>query len=207
MKNITNIIVFVFLLGITVFSVIKYASTLKEKYDLQGTVEEMKTEVSTLVNVKKNLLSSLDKERENNNSLLQTNTGLKEELAANEEKLNKLDSQLKETLTTIEALNAQIATVQTENVMLKDQKEKLGLELAQSSGEKEALKAKMGSISELKKMIKELKISMRKTARVIQERVMTKKEKESVLGNYGYLLKNGKPTLLPKVRIEVQPIS
>lgn len=190
-------ILIAFLGGLSIFSVFQYRASIQEKYNLRASVEKMQAEIAAIQNEKLGLEQSLDQEKTLNGKLTLENTQLSDDLKENEEKLAKLDADFKETLKKVEELHAQIST-------LHDQKESVTLQLAQATQEKDMLRARMDSIPELKKMIKELKKQMQQTTQEVKAKV---KEERIILGNQGYLIRDGKPTYPPRVRIEVEPIS
>ena len=191
------LILIAFLVGVSIFSVVKYVSSVQEKYALITTIDKMKAEVAVLEDEKQNLNRSLDKEKVLNNTLETENASLNESLKADEEKLAKLGSDLQETLKKIEELNTQVTA-------LNDEKEKATLLLSEATQERETLKSRMNSIPELKQMSKELKKKMRVTSHEVTTQI---KKETIILGNRGFLVRNGKPTYPPKVKIEVEPIS
>jgi len=66
----------------------------------------------------------------------------------------------------------------------------------------------MGSIDELKKAIKELRLQMRKTGKEIKKEVKKKTIEFSIKPdlNYGYVIKDGQSTFSSKVKIQVNPV-
>ena len=84
------------------------------------------------------------------------------------------------------------------------QKEKLSLDFTQVSQENQALKARLSSVEELKKAIKEVKRQMRSSIVEIKQEKETKTE-AVIEGNRGFLLKEGKIIYPAKVKIEVVP--
>ena len=134
--------------------------------------------------------------------LNEENTGLKENLKADEEKLTKLDADFKDAQKTIEQLSSELTALKSETSALKEEKNKLNTQLAEVALEKDNLKARLSSIAELKKAIKELKIQMRKVKVEIRKKTKTV---DSADGNRGYVIKDGKPTCSAKIKIDVQP--
>ena len=57
MKNYKTILI-ALLIGITIFSVVKYVFSIKEKYDLLGSLNQLKTQVTDLEKEKQNLLQT-----------------------------------------------------------------------------------------------------------------------------------------------------
>jgi len=195
-KNYKIILIFL-LVGITIFSVFKYLAALKERYDLLENLNQVKGQVVTLE-------QAIQKEKELEKALTQENLTLEDELKANTDKLVRLDADLQNSQKTIEQLTAQIALSKAESAALREEKDKLGLELIQVSQERDALRARLSSIPELKKAIQEVKLQIRKAKVMVRE--ITKKRRV-IEGNYGFLIKNGKPTFpITKIKIEVTPV-
>jgi len=192
-----KIILTALLLGITIFSVFKYVAALKEKYDLLKNLNQVKGQVAALE-------QAIEKEKELQKTLAQENVTLKDGLKTNTDKLTQLDVDLQNSQKTIEQLTSQIALSQAENTALREEKDKMTLELAQISQERDTLKARLSSIPELKKTIKEIKLQIRKTKVMMRE--MTKKRRV-IEGNRGFLVKNGKTTFpITKIKIEIMSV-
>lgn len=193
MKNYKFILV-AFLIGITIFSVLRYSLSLKEKYDLLRSLERVKDEVSALQIEKQNLLQELEKEKQLQEQLLT----LKDNLEASKDRLTKLFGDFERAQKTVEQLDSQISLLKAENTALRKEKDNLQLQ-------RDDLEARLSSLPELKKAIRELKIKMRRVKTEIEK----KKKTETVIeGNRGFLIKDGKSTYpLYKVRIEVMPLS
>ena len=192
-----KIILTALLVGITIFSVFKYVAALKEKYDLLKNLNQVKGQVVALE-------QAIEKEKELQKALAQENLTLKDELKTNTDKLTQLDVDLQNSQKTIEQLTSQIALSQAENTALREEKDKLALEVTQVSQERDTLKARLRSIPELKKTIKEVKVQIHKAKVTMRE--ITKKRR-IIEGNRGYLIKNGNSTFpITKIKIEVMPV-
>lgn len=199
-------ILIVLLLTITVFSVFKHILALKEKDELSNTLNQVKKQAATLKKEKQNLLETLEKEKELQQKLAQQNSILKENLKAGKIRLTKLFRDVFEKQRSIEQLNSQLSISKAENKALIEEENKLKAELTRVSQENENLNAKLSSIAELKKAIRELK-KMRKVSKVSIE-IKQKEQNEKIIeGNRGFLIKDGKITYPAKVRIEVIPAS
>jgi len=192
MKN-YRFIFMALLAGITIFSVAKYSLSLKEKYDLLNSLDQIKQQVEALELAKQNLLQNLEQEKQTQEALTQENLGLKESLKASEEKIVQFGANFADTA---EQLNTQISVLKAENTALREEKGNLELD-------KKNLQTKLGSLAELKKAIRELKIQMRKVGRDVRKKIEGIKIIE---GNRGFLLKEGKSTHPAKIRIEVKPL-
>jgi chromosome segregation ATPase len=186
----------VLLITITLFSVFKYVSALKEKYELLNALNAIKQQVQILENDKQNLLRELDKEKQLADKLSEQNTGLKDNLKASITRLTRLFVDVEKTQKSLEDLHAQFSLLKAENTALKDQ-------ATQFSSENETLKARLGSVAELKKAIREFRKQMGKVGKEIQQKT---NEDQVAVGNRGFLVRDGKATLSPKVvKIEVTP--
>jgi len=203
MKN-YGVILIALLTGITIFSVFKYVSSLREKNDLTLALSQIKNQATALENERQNLLQELEKEKQLQQQLHEENTGLKESLMEGEEKLAKINADFAHTQEVLEQLNSQLANLKEENTLLKEEKDKMNIQLAEVTQEKDDLKARFSSVAGLKKAIRELKIRMRKVGVEIKRKV---KYEKIIEGNRGFLIKDGKTTFPTKVKIEVVPVS
>lgn len=203
-KPLVKNILFVLLSTITVFSVFKYAASLKEKYDLLITLNQTKEELGILQQEKQNLLADLEKQKELQEETAEENSELKDNIKATRRRLTKLFMEKRAKEKAFEELNFRFSILQAENMALTEEKEQLGFKLSQASSESENLKTKLSSIEELKKAIRELKIKMRE-ARSAPKKVPEPEVLEIIEGNHGYLLRDGKSTFPVKIRIEVNP--
>ncbi|MDP3143470.1 MAG: hypothetical protein Q8N14_06010 [Candidatus Omnitrophota bacterium] len=174
------------LVGVAIFTSVHYFTLLDQNRILQRLVRSYERKLTDLEQAKK---------------------AMEDQLTAQK---NVLDLQLKETmeqlkLVTEELTGAKGKIVNLEKTnydllaMQQELKDRVGL-IAQ---EKEALEAKLNSLDELKKAIRDLKIKMR------QERLAAHKqreEKQIVEGNRGFLIYQGVSTIKGKVKIEVTPV-
>lgn len=193
-------VLFVFLIGITIFSLFSFLASLKEKRDLVNTIEGLNKQKADLENEKLGLQDSLNKQRQLNTGLTEENTGLKATLAESEARLARLDAEFKQALKKIDKINAEIAA-------LENQRENLTLQLSQVTQERQDLKTKMGSIPDLKNLIRELKRKMHITSQQARQNINIRTKDKDIFGNQGFLVKHGKSTYPPKVKIEVIPAS
>jgi len=219
-----KVLIIVFLLGATIFSVSSYVALLVEKRSLAGNLEKNKAEIIALTQENQKLLQSLEKETKENNDLVEMNTLYKANMKAGSRRMNKLFSDLGAVTKNAEELSSQMAILKAENAAVRSEDEILKAELVQVKNQNDGLNARLNSLSELKKAIKELKKQKRriaplvkKAAQVKNEAIKAKKEidieqkpsKEQVVfdGNRGYILKNGKPVAITSINIEVNPAS
>lgn len=179
MKN-YKVILIAFLIGVTTFCVHKYLVTLKEKYDLLGTLSEIKNQVVGLENEKQNLLQSLDKEKQGRQKAEQEKLTLEDDLKATAERIAKLEASYIEAWDSSEKLKTQITALNSE-------KEELAKKLVQSSQENDTLKARLSSIAELRKAL----LALERKAQEVEANL-------DAAGNRGVVQK--------KVKIEVTPV-
>lgn len=165
-------------------------------------LNQAKEQAAALENVKQNLMQELEKEKDLQGKLTQENTVLRDSLKTSEEKLAKLDADFAVAQKAIEQLNSNRFLLKAENAALIEKKNTLNAKLTQVSQENDSLKARMNSIVELKKAIRELKRQVHRVGAVIKQKVQAER---IVQGNRGFLIKDGKFTYPAKVRIEVTP--
>ena len=106
---------------------------------------------------------------------------LKEYLRASQKRITRSFVDLKSANKKIELLDSQFNVLKAENSALLEEKQVF-------VQENDAMKIKLGSIDELKKAIRELKIQHR------------------LKGNRGFVIKDGQNTQNTKVKIEVTPV-
>jgi len=190
------------LIGITIFSVIQYGSSLQEKYHLRKAVGQLKTEVEALNKENKQLQEALKEDKELQDALSQQNADLKEYLKASKKRMAKLFSSLKKA----EKTASNFEELKSENKALIRSRCKMKADYLQAMKENEDLKAKMNSLDELKNAIRELKHRMRNVKDNIQQKTAKKtSQNETAEGNRGFVIKDGKPTQSAKIKIEVAP--
>ncbi|MFH0738830.1 MAG: hypothetical protein V2A59_03115 [Candidatus Omnitrophota bacterium] len=203
-KKYSQIILIALLAGVTCFSLFKYFYTLKEKYELYNTLNQIKEQVADLEAQKQEILQGIEKEKQLNLQITQENTGLKENIGAAEEKIYQLSTDIAYAKKIFEDLKSEVSVLKAENMAVREENINLTSKLSQVSQEKDALTMRLSSVAELKKAIRELKKQMR---RVSSEISYKETIREKILeGNRGFLLKNGKPTYPTKVKIEVKSL-
>lgn len=134
------------------------------------------------------------------------------ELAGLNGKLQKLEKEYNLGRKKLEETVSQNSAVKAENNALRE-------ELDNVKTERDALQAKFVSIPELKKMIKELKEKQRQVDKILGSRRGTEKPetiedeisrkiqkvRKLVIGNQGYIIRDGQPTYKTSVVIAVEP--
>ncbi|MFA6350128.1 MAG: hypothetical protein WCY12_04305 [Candidatus Omnitrophota bacterium] len=204
MKKDFKLILMIFMAGISIFCIFQFAKATKEKYDMQGTLAKMKGEITILEVQKQKLTQDLVKEQEVQQKLAAENAGLSEQLKANTDKLSQFQCDLQKAQGTIDGLNSQVSALNAQLISMKQENS----QLTQVTQDRDNLQAKMNSIDELKKAIKELKGQMRKTGKEIKKEVKKKAIKPDAKPglNYGYIVKDGQSTFSSKVNIQVNPV-
>lgn len=185
-KNALKNILFILLIAITAFSMFRYVSELKARYRLQDSLTQAQGQIASLTQERQNLLQEIEKEKMLQEQLAQKNTNLKDYLKASKNRLARLFRDSSKTKNELEEVSAKFSILKAENRALIDSRKHL-------YAENEQFKLKLGSVIELKKAISELRSGRRKPPRL------------EIEGNRGFLIKDGQPTYLEKVRIEVIP--
>jgi len=185
-KGVVKNILIILLLSIAIFSMVRYLSELKARYRLQDSLAKAQDAIAVLTQEKQNLLQELEKEKELKEQLALRNAGLKDYLKASKNRIARLFQDKARIEGNLEDTSARLSILKAENRALIDQRKRIYVE-------NEQFKAKLSSTVELKKAIRELKISKRKARASVTE------------GNRGFLIKNGQPTISEKVKIEVVP--
>ncbi len=187
-----KVILIALLAGITIFSVYKYVQALKEKYELLNTLSLVKNQVAILEVEKQNLLQTLEKQKQLEQRLNDEKAALKKNLKAAGKKVNSLNSEVNKINANLEQITLQAALLRGENAALKEGRDKL-------SRDNDNLQARLGSVVELRRAIRELRRQAHNLGTGMRE------QNESVQGNQGFVIKDGKPTTSGKVKIEVTP--
>jgi hypothetical protein len=179
-KGIVKNLVIILLLGVTVFSMVRYGSELRERLSLEDTLAKAQGELSVLNQEKQNLLQELGNEKERNESLTAKNANLKAYVKASKTRMDRL---LKDK-TELETVSAKFTVLKAENRALIESRKRVYLENEQS-------KLILSSVPELKRAIRALRAKKPDT-QIPQD------------ANQGFLIRHGRSTL-GKVKIEVVP--
>jgi chromosome segregation ATPase len=196
------------LVGIAGFCVYQYIVSLQENASLQTELEQVQQDIRQLELVRDNLNSDLENTRESEKAVILENTGLKDQVKADQGKFTTLEATIQEAQNNIDALNAKISLAREENTALVTQIGGLKGQLSAVAQEKDQMEATLSSVDELKKAIKALKRKTRSARRAAPVTVVAaakKQVREITLGNKGFLIKNGKIMTPSRVRIDVQP--
>lgn len=192
-----------FLLGVGLISIVHYSFLLQEKVGLSRALEEVNARVLVLEKDKAQLVQSLNSGREAVKKLSDDNAFLSMTVQAQGGHISALTAELEKTNARLKELDTGYSLLRCENSALKAQLFFLAKEEAK-------LRLSMTSLPELKKAIRGLK--KKKTRAPSSSLVRKEKPKKPVEGqilegNKGFLIKNGKPTFIKTIRIEVVPTS
>ena len=180
MKKLGGLII-VFLLGLSIFSLFSYIRMIKERDSLKALVNELKLELEEIWQERQVLQEEIVREKEEKEKLTKEREDIEKVLRITEEKLAKINQEL-------DLAQANVEFLKKENLFLRSKYRSI-------AKEKEELQSKLNSLEELKKAIRELR---RRRKRQISE--------EEIVGNRGFLIKDGRSTYIPKHRIRVIPV-
>ena len=183
-KDAVKNIALIFLLGITIFSMVKYVSELNARYRLQDSLALVQSQMAIITQEKQNLLQELKKEQELQEQLELRNAALKENLKASKNRITRFFQEEAKVKSDLEDSRARLAILKAENRALVNSHKRLFVE-------NEELKFKLSTVDELKKAIKELRNRKRKDLELQAE------------GNQGFITRNGRSTTVEKIKIEV----
>jgi hypothetical protein len=175
----------ILLLGMTVFSMIRYVSELKARFRLQNSLTQAQEDLAAVTQQKQNLLQELGKEKVLNVQLGTSKVMLKAYSRASKVRMRRLFRDNSKIQNEFEDINAKFAILKAENRALIDSHKRSYLE-------NEQFKLKLSSVVELKKAIRELKIKGLKASGL------------EIEGNQGFLIRGGQSTL---ERIKIKVIS
>jgi hypothetical protein len=164
----------------------KYVSELKAKYMLQDNLAQAQGQIAVLAQEKQNLLQDLKKEKELKEQLELKNSNLKGHLRAGKHRITRFFQDNAKIQNNLEEAGARLSILKAENRALINSHKRIYME-------NEGFKLKLSSVVELKKAIKELRAKKRRNSDSEAE------------GNQGFLIRDGRPTALEKVKIEVIP--
>jgi len=185
-KNSLKNIVLVLLLGVTLFSMVKYVSELNTRYQLQNSLVQARNEIVLIAQEKQNLLQELKKEKDLQEELALRNAALKDNLRASNQRITRFFQENADIKEDLENSGARFSILKAENRSLIEGHKRLYVENAE-------YKLKLSTVEQLKKAIKDLRNKKRKNIEVTSE------------GNQGFLIKDGQSTAKDKVKIEVVP--
>jgi chromosome segregation ATPase len=191
------------LAGIAIFSSYKYFSSIKEKYELIEAKNRADAQALMIENERIRLLKTLEEGQLRQKSLTAENTALQGQLKSAQDTLQKTQSELQTTQKTLTELNNEFSLAKAENAALVKQFSEVKAESDALAQEKDMLRQKLSSLSELKQAIRELRQKLGNARREIDTRLQ---KDQIIIGNGGYMLRDGKPTFPARIKIEVVPL-
>ncbi|MCU0651031.1 MAG: hypothetical protein MUC52_02220 [Candidatus Omnitrophica bacterium] len=196
--------------GITAFCLYEYIASIREKAELEAELSQIQKDIKVLELIRSNLYQDLEKSHQSEKMLILENTGLKDQIKIDTDRFTVLEASIRQAQENVEALNGQISVSRAENTALASEIEGLKGELSAAVTEKEKMSQTLNSVAELKKAIKALKIKTRQARRSMPVTIITDAQeqvREIILGNSGFLIKDGKSTYPSRVKIEVHSFS
>lgn len=187
LKNIAIVVLALF----AIIGAQKYIVAVKEKVGLLDSLNKVKQQAMVLEQAKNNLSQELKMAKADNEKIASRNASLKEYLKAAHQRIIKSFQAQKK----INELNTYVSLLKSENAELAEKNTRY-------FQENENLKARLSSGKELKKALKELK---KQAYKVTGEIMQKTDEQETIVGNRGYVIKDGQINNPPKVKIEVVP--
>jgi uncharacterized protein (DUF3084 family) len=184
-KGVVKNLAFILLLGVAIFSMVRYVSELRSRLILQEDLTKVQGELLVLKQEEQNLLQELGKEKELNQRLEAKNAKLKAYLEASQNRISRLFKDNQNTQSALDDVSAKFAVLKAENTVLIQSRKRVYLE-------NEQLKSKFNSVAELRKAIRALRFSKPDAPAPLTN------------GNRGYLIRDGRSTS-EKVKIEVVP--
>jgi chromosome segregation ATPase len=189
--------------GIAIFSSYKYFSSIREKCDLLNEMKCANEQITVITAQRERVISDLENAQTQQKVLAGENTKLQGQLKVSQENMIKMQAELQASQKTLEELNSEFSVAKAENAALNKQVGTLQVTAAAAEQEKEQLRARLNSLAELKKAIGDLK---RKLSGARQEITTRIQKDQLIIGNGGYMIKDGKPIFPTRVTIEVVPL-
>lgn len=199
--------VFFVLAGITGFSIYKYIVSVRETAGLQAELARAEQEIIEMERVRDNLSGDLERAREGAQNLMLENSGLKNRIKEDQIKFSLLEAAIVEAQDNAEVLSEQISIARQENAAFVNQIDSLRAGLSAAAQDRDRMAAALSSIDGLKKAIRDLRRKTRSARRSSPVMVGTdakRRVNEILMGNKGYIIRNGKITTPARVKIEVQ---
>ncbi|MCM8783900.1 MAG: hypothetical protein NC818_03900 [Candidatus Omnitrophica bacterium] len=191
-KGIILYILLVLGLFVIVLLGIHYSALLKERAALQKAVINFENKI---VEYKK----AMDLKEQEFEAKVSDMANEREKLM---QQIDEINGKLIQTQNLLSQIKQEEENLKAENLSLTEKAKNLEVQLYNLNEEKLELERKISSLSELRKALREAKL------KEIQERRIELKQRNAeglLLGNRGYLVKDGKPTINPKYIIHVFP--
>jgi len=193
------------LVVVTVFSVVQYARMMQEKIYLYRALKDKNTQLSVLGGEKTELSEALSKEREVAQVATEKKAILTQMMRAGARKITRLHRETAGARERIAGLSETLALLKQETAELREKGLAMQERLASAVQENELMKAKLGSVKDLKKAIRDLRVEARRIA--LELRKKARGVRTIIGGNRGYFVKDGRVTTPARVTIDVRPAS
>ena len=187
------------------FFALRYINLIQEKKKVEFQLKEVKVQVAFLE-------GNFKQETELRQKLDEEKTTLTASLKGAEETIADLNAKNAQSQEHLFSLIKEIEAMESSNSRVKEEMTQTQEKLDALLGRNIELEARLSSVPELKKAMRELKLKMKKTSYNYKLKPIQFKEKrlswneEGIDGNSGFIIKNGVPTYKGRVKIEVKPL-
>lgn len=146
--------------------------------------------------------SDLKKTREEAIKVKMEKAGLRSELIETQDKLSKAEKSLMDVQQELVFLGRKAGVIKRDNSELRKSKLELERKVALLTQEKQIIEARLHSLRELKKAIREVRAEESDKKIALQREIDAR---ELALGNRGFMIKDGRVCGRPEIKIEVMP--
>lgn len=202
-KNKLTLAFFLLFLAV-IFLSLRYINIVHQKARIESQLAETKRQIGFLE-------GQLKEEEELRQKLKEEKVLLVNSLNDAQGKITQLSLGNTQAQEHIFSLIREIKGLEKENLKINEDKARLEDRLCTLEGRNAQMEARLHSIPELKKALKELKNEMRQSHSKFRSGFETKtksaqEEAGNLMGNLGFIIKNGVSTYRPRIKIEVKPI-
>jgi predicted RNase H-like nuclease (RuvC/YqgF family) len=208
MKSPVLWVIIALLVGISVFGILKSLELTARNVALSHSVTQLKSELDITQ-------TALKASRQALGDSYLTNAELEGRIAKMDARLNEQAMNIKGYLAKISAMSQKLQETAQANVMLSASRTETANQLMRERFMAREMRMKLSSITELKKAIKELRVSLKRSPRakpaaVRKKRMLELSEPKEIVdeplkGNAGFVVKDGKSTFEGLVDICVVP--
>ena len=191
------------LIGVATLTSFRYIRIMIERQRIVNALEQAKSQLAQLEGERKTLNQKLENQAQEKQELVRGKQAVEDTLSESQRKFSLIEEQLMQAQKRIDDLNDNLAKIEQENSVLEENRDRLTAQVEQLSQEKSALEERLSSVKELKKAIRELRIKMRNVKVPLLTRASD--EDKKIVGNRGYIIRNGESTYPAKIKIEVTP--
>lgn len=194
MKREYFILIIIFLCGLAGFSVYRYLGINKDLFHNRRQIIELQDRNRVVSD-------RLERQIVQGAQLVREKKVLKQEININRQKLSQLKLELAESRQDLADLTRVSEEFKRANQALRQEQEDLRVKIEGLSRQKDALLAKLSSVEELRRIIKDLK----RTKTPNRQSLGQGKIKDIKQGNRGYVIYRGRSTYRPQLSIQVKP--